>query len=462
MMDSTSLKPGKARRVVLIGMALIVACAGIAIELAPWKISAARQLKSLLEAQGFQNVRLTVSAFGWHSAALKDITIGQNNPLTLQDVKIAWSPVAVKNGVLDDLTVKGVSVHIKQEADSWSVDGYKSPTASQTPFTLPLGREALQSVPADHIKIEDGQLTIAAKSWQAEAPVQFDLQKAPVPALMLTTEGFRLTRSGLDVAGNAHIDASLKEEGKAWEGHWRITDLKTKSGDNSFPPLAGTGTLKAEADKLSLTGALKSADNLTQFSFASTTYFASGGRSELNIIAASMPWQNGQIAIKNAVIPLGGNVPIHLTLLVHHASVDQLMQAVTGKHVTATGAVSGSIPLIIAAGGAVTVAQGTLTADGPGTIVMPPDAIPGDNPQVETVREILKDFHYSGLSITAANDADGKKMSLLVTLEGNNPGAYSGRPVKLNVHLGGDVLDFIRQNVMFLTDPKSLLQQGQP
>ena len=90
---------------------------------------------------------------------------------------------------------------------------------------------------------------------------------------------------------------------------------------------------------------------------------------------------------------------------------------------------------------------------------MVPGAIPGDNQQIALVREILKDLHYSLLSVAVDSGKD-HKLSVMLALEGNNLSVYNGRPVKLKVHLSGDVLNFIQQNLTAFTDPKQLLKQG--
>ena len=48
----------------------------------------------------------------------------------------------------------------------------------------------------------------------------------------------------------------------------------------------------------------------------------------------------------------------------------------------------------------------------------------------------------------------------MMTLQGNNPKVYKGKPVKLNVHLTGDILDVVRQS-MLTSNPTKLLQQGE-
>ncbi len=135
------------------------------------------------------------------------------------------------------------------------------------------------------------------------------------------------------------------------------------------------------------------------------------------------------------------------------------MQSLTGGRVTATGKVTGDLPLMIGRDGNIKVLPGTLKSEGPGMISMSADTIPGDNEQVGIVRQILQDLQYSGLSVALKNDESGRT-TILLSFEGNNPSVYEGRPVKLNVNLTGDVLEFIQQNILLLGNPEQFLEQG--
>jgi len=136
-----------------------------------------------------------------------------------------------------------------------------------------------------------------------------------------------------------------------------------------------------------------------------------------------------------------------------------LMQTLTGSRVSATGTMSGNIPVIIRPDGSYTLGKGQLKADSNGSMSMPSEIIPGDTEQMDLVREILGNLHYSVLS--ASVYTSGKQgVVVRLALEGNNPDVYGGRAVKLNVNLTGDILDFIQQNAMLLTKPEQLLKQG--
>ena len=244
---------------------------------------------------------------------------------------------------------------------------------------------------------------------------------------------------------------------KNGEGNWNLEDAQLQAGSVALPAITGSGKLKSASGTFLLSGGLKSKDNTYRADFSLDYPSAHTDDALLKLIYVSMPWKGGTLTTKDVAVPLSGRQPIRLTLQIRMVSTDALLQAMTGQHVSATGTVSGSLPLVIDRDGTVSLGAGILQADGAGNISMPADAIPANNEQVSMVRDILKNFHYKTLSINVNSDKNG--VSLLVALEGNNPDMYNGRPVKLNVHLAGDVLGYIRQNVLFLTSPETLLKQ---
>ena len=274
----------------------------------------------------------------------------------------------------------------------------------------------------------------------------------------LTANGLSLSMHSDDHKINASV-ASGNIYAKAiqmdhWRGKWRLNNIQVKFGESALPTLEGRGTLQTLADAFSISGRFKSKDNThrTIFNFHIPS-------NNLKLLYATIPWKSGTLTVKNVLIPLEGNQPVKLVLQVRKVSIGALMQVLTGERVSATGSVSGDLPLVIGRDGTVSFGKGKLKANAPGTITMPVDAIPGDNAQIALTRDILKNFHYKTLSISISSGADGE-VPILVALEGNNPDMYNGRPIKINVRLSGDVLDFVRQNVMFLTDPKLMLKQG--
>jgi len=167
--------------------------------------------------------------------------------------------------------------------------------------------------------------------------------------------------------------------------------------------------------------------------------------------------KDGEFSTKNINRELFRPSASSFTVDVKHMPLGAIMKLLTGGKADATGIVSGAIPVTWEKDGRITVTGGRLEAEGSGTLSVSPETIPGNNDQIEQVRAALQDFHYETFSLETATGED-KKLSILLQLRGNNPNAYNGREIKLNVRLKGDLLDLWKQSVTTITDPKRLLE----
>jgi hypothetical protein len=226
-----------------------------------------------------------------------------------------------------------------------------------------------------------------------------------------------------------------------------------------LPKLAGSGSLALAREKITAEGHFANSAKTHTADFTATYLPQQKNGSLLTITQAHMPWGGGMVGAKNARIPLAGAQAVNLTLNVEKVDVQALLQALTSAGTTATGAVSGTVPITLAADGALSIGKGDLRAIAPGIITLAPETIPGDNAQVAIVREALKNLHYSLLSLTLSTDANHMLAAELM-VDGSNPEFERGRPIKLKVHLSGDLLNLISQNVKLMTDPQNFIQQG--
>jgi len=149
--------------------------------------------------------------------------------------------------------------------------------------------------------------------------------------------------------------------------------------------------------------------------------------------------------------------PVNLIVHLEKAQLNDILRGLTSNRASATGLVSGVVPVRLETDGHFVIGKSKLQAERAGTIILAPDAIPGDNEQVTLVREIMKNLHYSQFSMALETEKD-KQLSILLSLSGNNPDVYNGREVRLNVHLSGDLLDLLQQSIMPIADPKQLLK----
>lgn len=178
----------------------------------------------------------------------------------------------------------------------------------------------------------------------------------------------------------------------------------------------------------------------------------------LVISSLSLHSRDGEITTKDVRVELFQPSETAFTLDVRNVPLDFIMRLLTDNKAKATGNVSGTFPVTLHKDGAITVKHAVLTTTAPGTIIVAPGAIPGDNEQVSLVRSALSNFHYQEFSMQADSRED-KKLSMLLQLRGNNPDVYNGREIKLNVRLEGDLLETLQQSVLSINDPKQLLEQ---
>lgn len=443
----------------LILVALLV-IAGAAAVLVPWKTLVAERLKDMLAANGLKNVELTVAAIGPSTITLKDLSTGGDHPLELGAISLDYTLDELVKGHLQALTLSKLNLEARQEKDGWLISGLSEipATASAAPLSFPVAGQELAAIPFGTVKLEDSNFRLVMPEGHLDVPLQLTWQRQPLPKLVYGVENIGFSAKDVQVGtGKADLDLTLDEKARKWVGGWQIKNIAVKSDAMTLPPLNGAGTLDIYSDHLDLAGQFKSDDNAYRADFKLAYTFADPAAAQLLVSYATLPWNEGSISVRDVAIPLVGKKDIKIKLNVVRVSLDALLQTLTGKQATATGTVSGTLPVIFKADGSIVVEAGLLKSEAPGTIALSPEAIPGDNEQVALVRDILKNLHYAVLSVTASSGKD-RQLGITMTLEGHNPDVYEGKPVKLNVQLTGDVLNFIQQSVMSLIDPKYFLK----
>ncbi|MDX1975703.1 MAG: YdbH domain-containing protein [Rickettsiales bacterium] len=266
--------------------------------------------------------------------------------------------------------------------------------------------------------------------------LQGQLQTIEAPELMLKMGKQRIIAK----------DAVIRfEQPKA--GSWHMKDISVS--DAPLPLLAGEGKFSLQ-DSFAASGTLISADK---------SYYARfNSDDELLVISeAAMPYKGGVISTKNARVPLKENKPTAAVLQVKNMPLDALMKLITQDRATATGEVSGMVPLTIGRDGSISIGTGLLKTASGGVISVQPEVLPSDNQQVGLVRDVLKNFSYTQLSMDVKS-LPHDKLSILLQLSGNNPQVYNGREIKLNVHLTGNLIELVQQSILPLNDPNRYLE----
>jgi hypothetical protein len=426
----------------------------------PWNNLLEGRLVAALQAQGVQHVSLQVDKVTFNHAILKNIRIGEGeNPLVLDTLTLNYAPRELLAGRLQDVSLSGVHLAALQSEDGWTLTGWNAYTPHGAdpakPFDL---TRLIDALPFDKVKMTESSLSVHGASVQTVVPFTLDLQKGDQATFVITTMPTTLQASSTIFAlGEGSLKAAPNESG--WAGEWNLSSLALDK-DSPIPELKGKGSLTLAGEDLKLAGTFNSHDKTHTGSFTYAANIKDMGAASLVVTKASFPFKEGLITTRNVNIPLAGKDSFRINLNIQQVSADALMQALTGKRVTATGTLSGTVPVIISRNGTYTFGAGALSANGEGLIQMPPDAIPGNNEQVALVRDILENLHYKVLSAAIDNQGGGRKIAVKLSLEGNNPDIMDGRPVKLNVNLTGDILDFIQQNVMLFSNPEKLLEQN--
>lgn len=253
------------------------------------------------------------------------------------------------------------------------------------------------------------------------------------------------------------INGAPELRGRRFEGQWQVRGLATTFGDMSFPKMDGNGTLAVRQDQVAVRGRLQDAPNKNRLAFDLVYSLDDPKKSLLTVAEVVFPWGGGILSAQNVKVPLVDKPSYNIRLTVSRVSAEALLRELIGNRAGASGSISGTLPVTITPAGDIVFRQGSLASDGAGVITVSPDVIPGDNPQVALVREVLTNFHYTSLSLQI-NSGKGNKVELGLRIEGKNPDVQQGREVKMNVNLTGDVLDLVRQNLLWLTNPKKIME----
>lgn len=450
----------KSLKIILALLALLL----LAAMLLPWKDFAQVKLIEAIEKKGIRPVELKIDSLTLKGIALKEVALGEP-PLRLAQVTVGYQWRALLNGNIEDVELKGVAFTALRTEKGWKISGLGELLAQPagekaTPAHIPTSNADLAIFPLRKLRIEEGEVNVQASGWQATLPATIEILKGEKNSIHLESAGLQAKKGAISLtSGKAVVDLTLDTEKNEWNGNWSIDQLAYNDETMSLPPQQAKGTLRLTGDEIQLNGSSGDSSRAYRSAFRVKYPLNKPESAAATIESASMPWGQGTIAVRRANIPLSGNKSITLNLEVQKVAIDVLMQTLTGNKASGTGVVSGSFPLTITSAGQLRIGKGTLKAEQPGTISLSPEAIPGDNAQVALVRDVLKNLHYTLLSLELGMEGDNM-LSATLAVDGRNPDVEQGRPIKLKVHLSGDLLNLILQNVKLMTDPKNFIRQA--
>lgn len=431
----------------VIPLALVV----VLIVTLPWKEWLAREMTRQMQAQGFKVVSLKVDGITPDKIILKDIVLGDKAGLTLQNLAIDYNPIDLWSGKLKTLSLSDLKLDIRQENGVWSLNGVQS-QGGQGTVLIPSTHADIEKIPVDSVTIQNAALSLFAAFWEMSLPLSVEWKKSD-PSVSIHSDSVSFKKRDLKIK-TGKFATDIKFVGGYWSGAWSLDGVEIPD----FPVMNFKGGVEIKDNTLKIKGDIKAADNAGSGTFNLSYPFDKPEKANLEITQVNFAWAGGKVRAEKTKIPLDGKTNLKAILDIQGISVDTVLDLMAGQDVQATGTLSGKVPLIITPQGTILLEKGGMSANGDGLISLPASVIPGSGDQIELTRAILKNFEYDGLSIDV-QELEKNKIALMLSLSGNNPKVYDGRAVKLNVRLGGDVLEFLQSNLMMFSNPQSLLDQ---
>ena len=292
------------------------------------------------------------------------------------------------------------------------------------------------------------QLTLQGLSKVEVSIAQLDKQHILFSRLSFAKDKIRVAAEDINIVATALPIAELLRSNYAnVAADWSVKTLTVSGIPYELPPLSGAG--KAREGEVS--GELHDAKRAHESRFTIMP-------KEVLLHAIHLPWQGAKVSAQKVRIALGERQPIHIPLRIENLPLTTLLAMISSDKASGTGTVSGKVELIIFPDGRFDVRDGKFAAKKSGLIQLSPDALPGEGAQMDIARTALSNFHYKDLSLMLSPDKQGKPL-IRLNLEGNNPNAFNGRTVKLNVNLSGDVLELLQQTVMPMADPTRFIEK---
>jgi hypothetical protein len=415
-------------------------------------------IKSMTK-QGYENIQLSLKSLSHKHVLLEELAFNNNDTVNIDTILISFDLPNLFNKKVDTITIDGLNYNFENTSSNTAPFSYELVKPVMNKHIDRLNTPGSQSQPFKNLNITDSHIRFVNKHVLFDAPFEMAFKSHKDLTLRLPHAAIDINKNNISLE-KVETSFELKPDSTKSPGLWSIDNIalskSNKSTDDTFSA-SGTMTLKSNLISIDGTLTIHALNNNLDFTLELTPNDIQS--STLKTLPYNFLWKGGSIKIKEHHFVL--SKPTHeLRVEVKRVSLGALLEALTGEKVSATGTLSGEIPLIIAKDASIQYKDATLNADGPGTISMPASTIPGSGSQINFVREILKELNFTQLSISLSEDENTPPVTLSLT--GSNPKIENGRPINLNVNLTGDVITFLQQNILYFNDPKTLLRHELP
>lgn len=177
---------------------------------------------------------------------------------------------------------------------------------------------------------------------------------------------------------------------------------------------------------------------------------------ELNLVLESVQarFADGAVRTEGVTIPLTSSEPVSMILDVTGVDAARLAEVTELDGLTATGSLTGRLPLVWDFEEGLSVRRARLSAVNPGGTVKyrpetPPPALQDAGEEVSLLMEAVRNLVYEQFEIEA-DGRPGEPFDIRLRVRGANPDLFDGYPVALNVSLTG------RLDEMFLNARRTL------
>lgn len=164
---------------------------------------------------------------------------------------------------------------------------------------------------------------------------------------------------------------------------------------------------------------------------------------DLNLVLERVEarFADGAVHTENVTVPLTSSDPVSMVLDVSGVDAGRLAEVTELDGLTATGSLTGRLPLVWDFEQGLSVRQARLTAINPGGTVKyrpetPPPALQDAGEEVSLLMEAVRNLVYERFEIEA-NGRPGEPFDIRLRVRGANPDLFDGYPVALNVSLTG-------------------------
>lgn len=185
-----------------------------------------------------------------------------------------------------------------------------------------------------------------------------------------------------------------------------------------------------------------------------------GGK--ITFFPSNWEWANGKLHTAETSLNIYKPALPDITLSAKGLALEELLSGLLQQGISATGHLSGTIPLYFTKEGDAMIRQGKLATDAAGIVrYNPTGGSPlqkGSSFQTDILLSAIENFHYESVTMTI-NSKSAEELEVLLHVKGRNPELYDGQTIELNINLTGNLLDIVQSGMDIYTLPERMQEQ---